>query len=48
MLDWRPETPYITFEDVLKMEEAAERKQMEREARTRDAARRKKDFKVKL
>ena len=48
MLDWRSEKTYITFEDVLKMDEEAERKQMERDARRRDAAHRQRDFKVTL
>lgn len=48
LLDWRSEKTYLTFDDVLKMNEAAERKQMEREARTREAAQRQRDFKGKL
>jgi len=48
LLDLRTEKTYLSLADVQKMSEAAERRQQERDARQKDAARRNKDFKVKL
>ena len=48
LLDWRKEKTYITFDEVLKMSDEAERKQIEREARKSKNAQRQKDFKVRI